>query len=169
MLQKKKILWVEDGSRYDLVELTAPVLMDGNYDLDTAESISEGIACLLKKKYAVIIVDIRIPPGDDEEWVKLYQKSAKDKISARLGLQFLFSILGHSDAKVVLKNRPEWIRREMIGVLSVEGHQELNGDLDKLGISCYVQKEENTSELILLTMIHTILNQVDLDESQVQS
>jgi DNA-binding NtrC family response regulator len=67
MTQKRRVLWVEDGARYDLVNMAAPVYMDGKYDLIIAEDASSGIDYLLKDTFDVIIVDIRIPPGGDKE------------------------------------------------------------------------------------------------------
>lgn len=163
MKQKKKVLWIEDGSRYDLADLAAPVIMDGGYDLDVAEDASEGIAKLFETEYDAVIVDIRIPPGNGEAWVKLYERSGKEKVSARLGRHFLYSILGHKEAEIRLDERPKWIKPEKIGVLSVESHLELNGDLNNLTISVYYQKQANTPEDILLTIIKDILNKEILE------
>ncbi len=165
MNKRRRVLWVEDGSRYDLVQLAAPVLMEGDFELVEAENASEGIAKLLEGEFDVIIVDIRIPPGNHDDWIRLYEKSASDKVSARLGRHFLFTILGHPKAEIMRDRRLNWIKPEMVGVFSVEGHQELNGDLDLLGIKStnYYQKRANTPENILLTIIEDILRNVAID------
>jgi hypothetical protein len=160
MTQKRRVLWVEDGARYDLVNLAAPVYMDGNYDLVIAEDASSGINYLLKDMFDVIIVDIRIPPGVDKEWINLHKKSGSDKISARLGLDFLYTVLGHQNATIMLRERqPAWIKPTMIGVLTVESQIELDEDLKRLQITVYHQKRAETPEEILLNLIEDVLAQ----------
>jgi hypothetical protein len=160
MTQKRRVLWVEDGARYDLVNMAAPVYMDGKYDLIVAEDASSGIDYLLKDTFDVIIVDIRIPPGNDKDWIKLHQKWGNNKVSARLGLDFLYTILGHQDAKINLRdNRPTWIESTKIGVLTVESQLELDEHLKKLQITIYHQKRAEMPEEILLNLIEKILVQ----------
>jgi DNA-binding NtrC family response regulator len=74
-MKKIKVLWVEDSARLDLPHLAAPIYMDGNYDLVVAETVSDGIAHIQNENFDAIIVDIRIPPGDDPRWIKQYHKS----------------------------------------------------------------------------------------------
>ena len=141
MTQKHRVLWIEDGARYDLADMAAPVYMDGKYDLIIAEDASSGIDYLLGNVFDVIIVDIRIPPGGDKKWIKLHQNSSADKISGRLGLELLRTILGHQDAKIILGDRrPTWITPNRIGILTVENERELDVHLKKLQISVYHQK-----------------------------
>jgi hypothetical protein len=160
MTQKRRVLWVEDGARYDLVNMAAPVYMDGKYDLIIAEDASSGIDYLLKDTFDVIIVDIRIPPGGDKEWINLHKKSGADKVSARLGLDFLYTILGHQNAKINLGDKlPAWIIPTRIGVLTVESRLELDEHLEKLQITIYHQKRAETPEEILLKLIEDIFAQ----------
>jgi hypothetical protein len=157
MKQKSRILWIEDGARYDVAELAAPVYMNVNYDLITAENASDGILALLSGEFDVIIVDIRLPPGNDRNWIDLYNKSGANKVSARLGLHLLYTILGHHDAKIVLGVRPEWIKPDKIGVLTVEGQSEVAVHLKNLKITVYEQKQAAMSETALLELIDKIL------------
>jgi len=160
MKQKRKILWVEDEARHDMVQLIAPVIMDGGYDIVVAENASDGIAQLLQYKFEAIIVDIRIPPGDDPAWIDLYEKSGKEKVAARLGRHFLYTILGNPNAKINLgEKRPKWITSEMIGLLTVETDPELADDLKALVLNVYYQKGAETPETILLDIIKEINDQ----------
>ena len=160
MAQKRRVLWVEDGARYDLVNMAAPVYMDGKYDLVIAEDASSGMAYLLNDTFDAIIVDIRIPPGIDNEWIKLHKDSGADKVSARLGLHFLYSILGHQNAKINLGDRrPAWITPAKIGVFTVESRLELDAHLKRLQITVYHQKRAETPEEILLQLIEAVLAQ----------
>jgi DNA-binding NarL/FixJ family response regulator len=160
MTQKCRVLWVEDGARYDLVNIAAPVYMDEKYDLVIAEDASSGIADLLKDVSDVIIVDIRIPPGIEKDWIKLHQDSGSDKVSARLGLDFLYTILGHPDAKIKLGDkRPAWITPTKIGVLTVESELELVEHLKQLQINVYYHKRVEMPEEILLKLIENVFLQ----------
>jgi hypothetical protein len=162
MTQKYRVLWVEDGARYDLAHLAAPVYMDGKYDLVIAEDASAGMAVVLMDRFDVIIVDIRIPPGDEPNWIKLYQGNGTEKIAARLGLSLLYTFLGHPDAKIDLgSRRPAWITPARVGVLTVESQLELHDDLTKLGITIHGHKRAETSDEILLELIQRVLDQAN--------
>jgi CheY-like chemotaxis protein len=164
--QKHSVLWIEDGARYDLVDLAAPVII-GGYDLVVAENAADGIT-RLKRQFEVIIVDIRIPPADptrskpledEEEWVRLYARSGNHKVSARLGRDLLYTILAHQEAKITRPAGLEWIRPEMIGILTVESYPEISEDLEKLGITAYDQKQAETSPALLLDLVERVLEQ----------
>jgi len=160
MAQKCKVLWVEDGARYDLVNMAAPVYMDGKYDLVIAEDASSGVDYVLKDTFDVIVVDIRIPPGIDRDWINLHKKSGANKVSARLGLDFLYTILGNQNAKINLGDkRPAWITPTKIGVLTVESELELAEHLERLQITVFYRKRAEMPEEILLKLIEDILAQ----------
>jgi hypothetical protein len=83
-----------------------------------------------------------------------------DKVSARLGLDFLYTILGHQNAKINLGDKlPAWIIPTRIGVLTVESRLELDEHLEKLQITIYHQKRAETPEEILLKLIEDIFAQ----------
>jgi hypothetical protein len=166
MKQKIRVLWIEDQARYDLVELAAPVHIDRRFDLVVAETASEGIARLLEDHYDAIIVDIRIDPGDNQDWVKLYQQS-DGKVIARLGLQLLYTILGHPKARISLGDkRPTWLKAEMIGVLSIETEKELSEHLTKLKITQFRHKSAASPPTVLLEMVESLLSQSAKSTSQ---
>ena len=158
---KRKVLWIEDGARFDLPQLAGPVYIDGSYDLVVAEDISTGISHLLRNEFQVVIVDIRLPPGDDPEWIKLYSVAGYDKVQARLGLELLYSIVGRPEAQVELEYRPEWITADRLGVFTVESYQEIEGDLRGLNIRVFQQKRADLPDTILLELIEKILRQQD--------
>lgn len=160
MKGKISVLWIEDGARFDLQELAAPVIVDGRYELVIVEAASEAIRMMRLKAFSVIIADIRIPPGDDPAWIGLYQLHKANRTAARLGLHLLFTILRHKDAKVKLEAElPDWIKPENIGVFSSEGQAGLSADLKNLGISVFQQKRAGTSSTVLLDLIERVLQQ----------
>lgn len=159
MGEKHRVLWIEDGARHDLPELAAPVYMDGNYDLIVAESASEGESYMLGEKFDVIIVDVRLPPGDDPRWADLYRRAGSDKVAARLGLKLLYSLLGSPRAEVVPERHPLWVSPHRIGILTVESQTELEADLEELSIGVFTQKNAAMPETVLLDLIREVLSQ----------
>jgi len=159
MKEKRKALWIEDGARFDLPYLAAPIYMDGQYDLIVAENVADSISQLQSKEFDAIIVDIRLPPGDDPEWAGLYKEAGYDKVAARLGLKLLYSILGSPDAEVKLEHRPSWITADKIGILTVESRAEMENDLKRLDIQVFRQKQAGIPETVLLDIIRLVLQQ----------
>jgi CheY-like chemotaxis protein len=157
MKKKYSTLWIEDGARFDLPYLAAPVYMDGGYDLFVAETIADGIALLQRHEFDAIIMDIRVPPGNDIQWNTLYKKAGLNKVMARLGLKLIYSMLDHPEAEIKLPIRPAWINARKIGVLTVEGYAELEDHFNKLGILVYQQKHANVSDVVLLDLIQQVL------------
>lgn len=160
-MKRYRILWVEDGARFDLPHLAAPVFMEGNYDLCIVENVSDCISYLQNHVFDAIIMDIRIPPGDDQRWIALYKKAGTDKVAARLGLKLLYCLLGLPEAEVELNNRPSWINADKIGIFTVESKKELDVHFQKLGITAYQQKKADVSESVLLDLIKQILKHTD--------
>ncbi len=161
MKEKRKVLWIEDGARRDLPHLTAPVYMEGGYDLVVAEDASAGVRLLEQEEYDAIIVDIRLPPGDDPGWIRLYKRAGSDKVAARLGLQLLYAMLGSPRAEFHWEDRPAWITPDRIGVLTVEGQGELTSDLVELRIEAFrfQQKDAGAPDTVLLDLIRRVLGQ----------
>ena len=155
---KPKVLWIEDGALIEASQFVGPVYTSGKYDLTIALDISEGVRQLMNSEFDAIIVDIRIPPGDDKKWIKFYSQSAFNKIQARLGRLLLYSLLIPSEAKVPIENIPQWIEPNKFGVLTVESRDELEADLEKLGIKVYRQKTAVMPVTVLLELIEEIIN-----------
>jgi CheY-like chemotaxis protein len=156
-MKRYRILWVEDGARFDLPHLAAPVFMDGNYDLCIVENVADCIAYVQTQAFDVIVLDIRIPPGDDQQWISLYKKAGTDKVSARLGLKLLYSLIGSNEAEINLNNRPSWIAPDKIGIFTVESKSELDEHLQKLGIHVYQQKKADVAETVLIDLIKHVI------------
>ena len=83
MSAKTRVLWVEDGALFDLPQMAAPIYIDGRFDLAIAESVTNAITLIKQQQYHVVIVDLRLPPGNDSEWIELFKKLGADKVSAR--------------------------------------------------------------------------------------
>src|SRR5262245_47355228 len=105
---KTKVLWVEDSARLELRNLTGPIYISGEYDMNLAEDATSAVRFLRTKEYDAVILDMRLPPGIDDYWIKIYQDKGEDKADARLGLEvatWLFN--GKSD---IAYPPPGWIR-----------------------------------------------------------
>lgn len=158
-MKRKSILWVEDGARYELQYLTGPIYYEGIYQLTIAEDITKAVEWIRKHRtgFDAVIVDIRMPPGSDHEWVQLFQSHGEDAQAAKLGIHFLRSLLSPDFAKIRLVNLPGWISSQRFGVFTVETMDELlENDLNALSVNHFSQKCTEMSELTLLNMIQAI-------------
>jgi len=63
---KTKVLWVEDSARLELRNLTGPIYISGEYDMNLAEDATTAVRYLLTKEYDAVILDMRLPPGIDD-------------------------------------------------------------------------------------------------------
>ncbi len=153
---KHKVLWIEDGAHGDLPDLIAPVNVEGSYDLTIAFNATQAIEFILENEYAAVIVDIRLPPGDDQRWIDIYNSPDTNKNAERLGLLILRSLL-RPDLSEVKISKQEWFTENVIGVLTVENQDEVQGDLDELQIKVYCQKNKRPSPDTLLRLIRTVM------------
>lgn len=164
---KKKILWIEDGAFVELQSLTGPVYASGRYDLVMALNASEGIRQIMKNTFEAVVVDIRIPPGDDKEWINIYFQAEKNKITARLGLEVLYSLLRPDIAKVKLKKPiPAWVSPQRFGLLTVETKKEEKEMITELNITIFRQKTAELPHTALLEIITDILNNCEKKDKQ---
>lgn len=155
---KYRVLWIEDGAFVEVSRLPGPVYTSMMYDFEVATNVTDGIQKIKSTEYHAIIVDIRIPPGIEENWDSLYQKSKRNRNLARLGIQMLFSLLKPQKAKVKISDIPPWVRKEKFAILSIEAREELEEDLKELKIVdyCY-QKSINMPDTILLDIINKVI------------
>ncbi|MDQ1351028.1 MAG: hypothetical protein QG657_1330 [Acidobacteriota bacterium] len=153
----KKILWIEDEATADMRNLAGPLYDSGQYDLVVAFNASEGERQMMKSEFDAVVVDIRIPPGSDQRWIKLYSQSGQNKIMARLGLQLLYSLLKPEMARVKLDSRPTWITPERFGLLTVETRKEVEEDLKNLHIQVSREKTEKLPFNTLVEIIEDVL------------
>jgi hypothetical protein len=155
--KKTRILWIEDGGRNEFVRLAAPFFMSDDLDLTIAENASDGVLLVLREEFQAVLVDIRLPPGEDPLWIELYKSSGKNPISARLGSHVLQSILGSATAKIRLPKPISWIDASKVGVLSIETREEIDDELTCLGITVYREKRVPLADRALLDLARAVL------------
>ena len=116
---RPRALWIEDGARSELSHLSGPVLYDGRIELVLAEDLTTAVEYLLEEEFDAVVVDVRLPPGDDPYWKELHRKAGRDKVHAQLGLQLLRWLLepGH---KPELAAAPSWLDAKRVAVFSVD-------------------------------------------------
>jgi len=152
----KKILWIEDDALNELGELATAVYFELEYELDFALSATEGVRQLHKQTYDAVVVDVRLPPGDDPKWHSLHYEFGADDKTARLGLTLLRNVLGR-DKGWTAKLPREARDPKLYGVLSIDPWDDIRGDLESVGVSIYRNKKEGTR--VLLAIIEDILQQ----------
>lgn len=155
-----KVLWIEDSAFLDLEELSVPVYMSGKYDLTIALDASEGHRNLIEKEFDVVVVDLRIPPGEKKEWIELYTNSQKNKIVAKLGLHLLYTFLGPKEKQPFsIKNKPSWIISKRFGIFTVERKLDHQNEMKELEIKVFREKTGDQPSTILVDIINEILFQ----------
>jgi len=148
-----RVLWVEDGARFELAYLTAPVYLESGYDISVAENPSEALEMLVRNRYDVLIVDIRLPPGNTQDWINLYKEITNQGKPANLGLKLLKSILKPREAEIPFNFKLDWLTPDKIGVFTIEGSQEVLESLKELGIHVIQQKTVTMPDTALLSLI----------------
>lgn len=167
MESRHKVLWIEDSALGDLAYLTAPLYMDGGYELVVAETVSEALSFLELGEFDAVIVDIRLFPGHRSEWREAFTALGANKIEAKLGLQLLYAILEpRAGAPVTVQEEMrnkirEWLGSNRIGVLTVETWEELENDFKALNISESVHRRKTTDvpDTVLLDLVEAVLAQ----------
>lgn len=153
---KTRVLWVEDSARLELRNLLGPVNISGEYDLVLAEDATSAMRHLQTMEYDAVILDIRIPPGVDQYWIRLYHEREDDKAVARLGLELAkWMFDGHSFPY----SPPTWIKPHQVGVFTVENDPELRALLKSLHIDVFAHKIASIPDDILIDLIERIKGQ----------
>lgn len=162
MLSRLRVLWIEDSARYELSELAGPVFQSRKYVLNLAEDATTATHHLMTNQFDVLIVDMRIPPGDNPTWQRIYQKTGKDKDKAHLGLHILRWLLdGRDNADLSsLGQPPTWVTPKRIAVFTVESKDQIHQELEKLEIENYEQKRATRPDTALLDLIERVLKPV---------
>jgi len=156
-MAKTRVLWIEDSAHNENTILAVPVHLSGRYDLTIALNATDGMAELLQRDYEVVVVDIRIPPGEDPRWLKIYYYLFNSKKPIRLGLRLLQILLGDPDP-LWNDNFPAAARDpSRFGVLSVETRRDLADDLANLRVTVCRDKGDGEDPAILLDTIEMIL------------
>jgi hypothetical protein len=155
-MSRKRVLWIEDNAYTENTMLAAPVHLSGIYDLTIALNATQGTHHLRRSDFEAVIVDIRIPPGDDDRWDSIYRGLFESNKAARLGLKLLDVLLGPIDS--TWSDFPASARdRSRYGVLSVESGSEFRAELERLGIEVYRDKAGGRDPRLLLEMIDDII------------
>jgi hypothetical protein len=155
---RPRALWIEDGARSELSHLSGPVLYDGRIELVLAEDLTTAVEYILDEEFDAVIVDVRLPPGDDPHWKELHRKAGRDKVHAELGLQLLRWLLAPGDQSD-LPSPPAWMSPARIAVFSVDCRTEILHLLDDLGIDVVQQKRADLPDTILRELIDRLLEQ----------
>ena len=153
---RPRALWIEDGARSELSHLSGPVLYDGRIELVLAEDLTTAVDYILEEEFDSLIVDVRLPPGDDPYWKELHRRAGQDKVHAELGLQLLRWLL-HGNGSETLPDPPSWVSPKRIAVFSVESKHELLSSIEELGIEVVQQKRADLPDTILRDLIDRLL------------
>jgi len=155
---KTRVLWIEDAALLDLNYLVGPVFFDGTLDLSITMSATEGLRKLTSDEFECVVIDIRLPPGDDRRWIDLYNESGHNKAAAQLGLWLAQSVLRPRDekTKIRLDEVPRWLSPSRVGFLSVEPLREVKPFIDALQVSTYKEKSIDDGDA-LLDVIKSVL------------
>lgn len=157
-MTRRKVLWIEDDAFNELAMLATPVHLTGEFELEYALSATEGLAKLQACEYDAVVVDVRIPPGDDERWVDIYYKEGASTKAARLGFLLLQNVLGR-DRQWTDGLMPAARDRKRYGVLSMD---DVRAELEAMNVTRYRNKKEGTR--VLLAIIQDILTQRDMGD-----
>lgn len=155
---KIKVLWIEDGAYSEVGTQAGPVENSGSYDLAISLDASDATEKLLNNKYDIVIFDIRITPGKDGKWQRIYAEQGFDVQKAKLGLQLLYCVLGKCKSKIDIdfSNTKEWLTANMMGVLTIEDSDEIKKEIKEIGIKHYVSKKARMPSLTLLNLLNDI-------------
>jgi hypothetical protein len=153
---RPRALWIEDGARSELSHLSGPVLYDGRIELVLAEDLTTAVDYILEEEFDSLIVDVRLPPGDDPYWKELHRRAGQDKVHAELGLQLLRWLLNGNGGDS-LPAPPSWVTPKRIAVFSVESKLEILSLLEELGIEVIQQKRADLPDTILRDLIDRLL------------
>ena len=163
---KKRVLWIEDDALEDLVYLAAPLYTSREYDLTIARDATEGCERALLGDFDVYVVDIRIPPGEDARWIKIWDEAARDKVMARLGLRVLKFLL--SEVPVDPGTHPKWRDPRRFAVLTVEGKSEVLGELESLHVTACIEKSASMPHETLVDLVKNVVAALDVSPSAIQ-
>ena len=138
--------------------MATPVLLDGRFDLNVATTASDGMDKLRKQgPFDAVIVDVRLPAGDDPDWKEFAQKNGGHGDPC-LGLEILRQTLWRDPDHKKFVLMPLWARPNQFGVLTVENYWgQTRKCLEQCGVKLYKPKTADQGERILLDIIEDVL------------
>ena len=156
---RKKVLWIEDAAISALHLYLAPMYMSGLYETDIALNATEAVERLRSDRYDAVVVDIRIPPGTDPNWRKIYKHHNRDVKKARLGLLLIEGIFQAEYAEYVFQDPPDWVDPSRFGVLTVERQRDIQAALANVGVKVMHRKDGQDGGELLKVVEYIIANQ----------
>lgn len=156
---RARVLWIEDRANDTWRNLPGPVHNSGRYELVKAVDATDAYKKVFDGEYDVVIADIRIPPGTDERWNKLFTEHGSDKRRARLGLHLLHALLGPEPDPGL----PSWIAPERFGILSVETKADILVEIEATRITVFRERNTTVTRYVLLELIEEVLTNRNID------
>lgn len=149
-----RVLWIEDAGYHDLAIMAGYVHAETEHSLVIAANPTKALNEIMEAEYDAVVVDIRIPPGDDPVWLEIYRRAGSDIKAAKLGLHLLETVLQHPGAKVK-RTVPDWLTSRRFGVFTIEPN--LQAEMERLQIPTYILKNRDIAEDTLAKVIGAIL------------
>jgi CheY-like chemotaxis protein len=158
----KRVLWIEDNAARQFEYMATAVFLDGRFDLVIARDASEGMEYLRQDgPFDVVIVDIRLPPGDQSNW-RLLAHSHGHEEDPCLGLEVLRQVFSTESSHEKFGPPIVWADRRRFGLLTVENNWgKVQECLQDCGIEVFRLKTADHGERILLELIEEILDLAD--------
>lgn len=101
-MEINKVLWMED--HHNDFGAYKTKLFKANYAVDAVESAAEAVNKLKKENYIAFIVDLKVPPGDDDQWIELDKRKQREDpdSDSHLGLELLHALFDPDQANINL-------------------------------------------------------------------
>lgn len=162
MSKKIYVLWVEDDAMYNLQYIASPIVMSPKYDLTLAITVSEALHHLQKRRYDVVVFDLRLPPGREKDWVTLNQQLSQAMEPPRLGLHLITNLYGTANGHSLPLPDLEPPPITRVGILSVDSWEDVADGLHGLAFhkTNYRQKRVGMPSNILLHLVEDILGEM---------
>lgn len=141
-MDRIRVLWVEDGAAGEFANIGGPLHTEPAVSLAIAFNASDAVHRLLSSEFDVVIVDVRLPPGEDWRWIALYDERGREAAQAQLGIELVRSAMAHAEARIVLKRRPSWLSATRFALLTVEHREEMRALVGPLGVTKIYEKDD---------------------------
>ncbi len=107
-----RVLWVEDKAGHELAAVASAVYLDGRFALDFAADASEALHLLAltdqeRYPYRILVIDLDLPPGDQQDLIEVYQDMPRQGRTPMLGLYLLeYLLAGEGPLRQRVLQRP---------------------------------------------------------------